>query len=666
MATRRWLAGGALLALLATLFTGRRLEPCVRGLPLDLSGLLLERGAELTLPRPVLHQELELRPGPGRLAVVHHGSELPARAAVTVGQQTWIATPAGVLRHGPELWRDPPHARALGRIGAEVLGAPEVNALFVLGPDQVLVGTDDGLHEVDRRGRARGAPRLRGQRVTALTRSWIGTWDGVHRLRDLAPLPGSEGLRVTDLLECGDRLFVATHDRGLLQLSRDPPRILPVPGVPPGTRVASLAGCRRGCGPVLAATLDGVYTIDPHGLRAERLHDDPLHTTRLRVRRDGSILVGSFEAGLRSLAPGAARTSPLAASGPISLLLEGPSGAILLGERERLLVLGPDGSRHSISLDGPPAGLVTAIALEGERVWAGSFDGGLARLDPDGWRGEPLRDPRVTALALDPDRRLLIGTASGLLLRSPGRPPLRVRDPRGWLGRHIAALRPAPEGSVVWVAAHPGLVALETARERPGLDARYFGATGKEADAGLASPTVYGLAVARDGIWVATDEGLSRMRLGSTRSLTDLGGELPDNWLNDVRLAEDGTLHVLTLRSGLLRIGAGGTQVLHGRFMTGPGVLLPIATPAGRAVLLGSNADGLIVLDEPEGSRGTARARTYSLAQGLPARTVASLAYDARNDRLWVGGDAGITRIDGAARQLGIGAAFQEPMKERE
>ena len=659
MATRRWLAGGALLALTATVLTGRRLEPCVRGLPLDLAGLVLKRGAPLALPRPILHRELELAPSPIRLQVLHHGTPLPARAAARVGEETWIATPAGVLRYGPELWRDPSRARPRGRIDVGVLTAPGVNVLRVLGPDRVLLGTDDGLLEVDGRGRPRGAPRLRGERVTALSRAWIGTWSGLRSLRSLERLSGSEDLRVTDLLDCGERLLVATHDRGLLQVAAS--RIAPLQGVPSTTRVASLAGCLRGCGAIHAASLGGVYAIDPRTLAARLAHQDPQHATRVLVARDGALLLGSFDAGLRRLAPGAARTTLHAATGPVSLLHPGPEGALLLGDARSLVVLGTDGVRRPLSLAGPPAGMVTAIALEQSRVWAGSFDGGLGRLERDGWQAERLLDPRVTALALDPGGRLLVGTASGLLLlNAPGQLPVRVRDPRGWLDRHIAALRPAPEGSVVWVAAHPGVVALETARERPGLDVRYFGAAGKEADAGLAGPTVYGLAIARDGIWVATDEGLSRMQLGSTRTLTDLGGELPDNWLNDVRIAEDGTLYVLTLRSGLLRIGEQGTRVLHGRFMTSPGVLLPISTPRGRAVLLGSNADGLIVLDDLEGS--APRARTYSLAQGLPAQTVSSFAYDAEHDRLWVGGDSGITQIDGAARQLGIGAA-SEPTK---
>lgn len=649
---RRWLPGALVLALCPLLLGGRRLEPGVRGLRLDLAGLLA-REAALELPRPLVEQALAIEPARGRLAVLHHGSPLPARAAVRVGSELWLATPAGVLRYGEEqLFRDPSRARPRGRI--EALPAPGVHALLADG-DRVLVGTDAGLVQLGRDGRTLRRQQLAGERVTALSRGFVGTWSGLHRARSLALLPGSAGLRVTALLEHRGSLLVGTHDRGLLVLAPGGDELRPVAGIPPRARIADLSG---GGDRVLAAALDGLYALDARTLRAERIHEDPLHATRVLPRRDGSILVGSFEQGLRALPPGARRTLAHAASGPVSLILEGPGGALLLGDDRALAVIGRDGARRPLPLVGPPPGLVTALALDGDRVHAGSFDGGLGRLEPGaGWQRSELVDPRVTALALV-EGRVFVGTASGLLLApSPGAPPRRVRDPRGWLARHVAALRPVPGGSVLWVAAHPGLVALETAREWPGLEARYFGAAGKEADAGLASPTVYGLAHAEDGIWVATDDGLSRLRLGATRSASDLGGELPESWLNDVRVDDEGTLHVLTLRSGLVQIGRSGTRVLRGKLMTGPGVLLPIATSRGRALLVGSNASGLLVLD------ASGRARSFSLAQGLPAQTVAALAYDAQHDRLWVGGEAGLTRIDDASRQLGLEARRE---KERE
>jgi len=166
----------------------------------------------------------------------------------------------------------------------------------------------------------------------------------------------------------------------------------------------------------------------------------------------------------------------------------------------------------------------------------------------------------------------------------------------------------------------------------------HFGATGHEHDAGLVGPTAYGLAFTSAGLWVGTDDGLGLLEGTGARALTDLGGELPDNWINDVRAHRD-EVHLLTLRSGLVRIGRTGTRVVHTSLMTSPSVLLPL----DGGVLFGTNTAGLALL------RGGA-IRTFGPAQGLASTMVTALAHDPATDRLWVGGNAGIDRVDGARR----------------
>jgi ligand-binding sensor domain-containing protein len=206
----------------------------------------------------------------------------------------------------------------------------------------------------------------------------------------------------------------------------------------------------------------------------------------------------------------------------------------------------------------------------------------------------------------------------------------------------------------LWVAVHPGLVAIVTDREP--MQFSYFGAQGREADAGLVGPTAYGLAATSSGLFVGTDDGLCHMASGRTSVLTDLGGVLPDNWVNDVRAQLD-AVYVLTLRSGLMRLSPEGTDVWPTSLMTSPGVLLPLS----HSVLFGTNAAGLAVLD-----RGAPRIQTYGPAQGLPSTLVTAILLDPETDRLWVGGSSGITRIDHPSQALGIEEPCTANLREKE
>lgn len=89
--------------------------------------------------------------------------------------------------------------------------------------------------------------------------------------------------------------------------------------------------------------------------------------------------------------------------------------------------------------------------------------------------------------------------------------------------------------------------------------------------------------------------------------------------------------------------------------MTSPGVLLV----AGSRVVFGSNASGLVVLEENRAGRAP-ELLSYGPAQGLPSAMVTSLLHDRAHDRLWVGGSTGLTRIDKASSSLGLPSAARK------
>jgi len=611
----------------------------------------------------VSRRVLAARPAEARLSAVHHGRPHPARAALQVGGETWLATPAGVLRFDGRLWATPGAARPLARVDvASGLPALAVNDLRADGAD-VLVATDSGLARVDRAGRVRRT-RLAGVRVTALAEGLIGTWDGLYRGRELTRVPGTARLPVTALRRCGTTTLVATHDRGLLVLDGD--RLTPVSGAP-ASRFSALA-CRGGLAPeLLAVGSAGLFRL--RGGQAAPVLASPRHLTTV-LAGGGRVVLGGFDDGLLELEGD--RVRPLGLAGRVSLLHRAPDGGLLVGAASGLFVL-RGGRPTRVPLDGPPAGPITALAVGqssagSATVWAGGFDSGLGRLAAGAWSEVPVFDRRLTALALDAAGRLWVGTAGGLGLLEGGR-VVRVRDERGWLARHVSTLRTRGDRDpTVWVGVHPGLVAIDTSQFRGSamkgtFAMQHLGARGREADAGLVGPTLYGLAWSGAGLWLGSDDGLGRLTRAGASALTDLGGVLPDNWINDVRALGDEVV-VLTLRSGLLRLTPAGSEVLASGLMTSPGVL--VLTP--RQILFGTNAAGLAVLERPRSGaphvgrwRGAAATsqplaaplaaggggvRTFGSRQGLPSTMVTALAYEPAADRLWIGGDAGVTRLD--------------------
>jgi hypothetical protein len=512
------------------------------------------------------------------------------------------------------------------------LPAAGVNALAAAG-DLVEVATDGGLARVDAGGRVQPGVTLPGRRVTALAAGYIGAWPGLYRRGASARVPGSADLRVTALLECGRDLYVGTQDHGLLAL-RDG-ALAAVPGLP-AVRVGGLAGCGRPAG-VHAATTAGLFTV-ARGV-AQPVAAWPRHATTVAVA-GGAVVVGTYGEGVRRLGPGAAALLPGA---HVALLHREPRG-VLAGTDEGLVVLRDGAPPAAVPLDGPPPGPVTAVAVAGGDLWVGTFDRGLALLRDGSFRPAPVHDERITAIAVDARGRPWVGTPRGLA-RGEGERFAPVADPRGWLGRHVNAVR--RHGDELVVAVHPGLVVIDPAHDPPRF--RYYGARGHEADVGLVGPTVYGVAVARGALWVGTDDGLTQLAAAGPRDLTDLGDVLPDNWINDVRARRD-EVYVLTLRSGFLRLAPWRTDVIATSLMTSPGVLLPL----GERVLFGTNTHGLAVADVPPG--GAAHIRTFGPGEGLASRLVTALAFDPTRDRLWIGGAAGLDRLDDARRALARGA----------
>lgn len=571
--------------------------------------------SQSTAPGPAITIHPPIAPGPW-LPAENMGSPVPARAALAVQNEVWIATGAGILRFDRTI------NHPIGRI--HNLPAPGVNALTHSG-NEILAATDAGLAHLTPDGQLQSI-EFRGIRTTAIAPPFIGTARGLYQIGGDTPIPPTETLSITALARFHDSLYLGTQSRGLLRL--DGARIIP------SAWVSSLTVDAR-ADRLLVATDTGLFTVDRRGLAHATTWKR--HTTTVAAGR--RRFAGTFGEGIIDLDR---TTPPILPHASVTLLHPLENGALLAGTDEALFLVDAHGHPTRLPLTGPPPGLITALAADGDNVWAGSFDRGLAEFDGKNWCPIPLFEPRITALLTDEHGALFIGTADGLarLDPGPGAQPRRVLDPRGWLRFHVSALR--RNGPIIWAAAHPGLVAIDTAQRPPAF--RYLGARGHDADAGLAGPRVAGFDLDGDDLWTGGDDGLTHLQNGRARILRDLGGLLPDDWINDVRV-EQGRVDILTQRDGLLRIAPDRATAFRFPLATSPSAM----QHAGGAVVFGTNGAGLAALFPTE---DRARVLTFGPARGLGSRTVAALHYDAARDRLLVGGDGGIDRIEGAGARL--------------
>jgi len=610
----------ARIALLALLVAGGAVWAAGRGRPPSPRPLRLCSTRHVT---PVV------RPGAALRGVRHLGAPHPALAALTRGETTWIGTAsAGLLRYDARLWSDPARARPTLAVGvAQGLPSPRIYdlALHPTRTDELLVATARGLARLDAQsGRVQGV-LLRGREVLALAFPLAGADDGLYRVDGDAAhrIPGTAGLVTRRIVPCGDWLLTVGSLPLLIQ--RDG-WVEPRPDLG-GTRSAACCPDKT----LWLGAHDGLRWLDQSAVARRAAWER--HTPTLACDRQGALLLGTFAEGALRRPAGEDRLRRLLRRGHVSLLHAPAPGLTLVGTDDGLFVV--RGRARRVPLDGPPTGLVVALARRGDELWVGTFDGGLAVRDGHGWQPVRLFDRRITQLLVGPRGRMWVGTASGLAVeRGPGSRRLtRFRDPRGWLGRHVNLLRLV--GQEVWVGVHPGLVSIE------GQRLSYRGALGHDADAGLLGPTVNGLARTEDRLWIGGTDGLTRLGPAGLFALSDTNAALPDNWINDVRAAGE-TVHVLTLAAGLLEISPAGAVVTHTRgLMTSPSGMSLL----GGRPLFGTAGRGLALVT-PGGIT------TYGPEQGLASATVSALLVDAGADRLWLGGDAGVEIIDHARREL--------------
>lgn len=435
-----------------------------------------------------------------------------------------------------------------------------------------------------------------------------------------------------------------------------------------------------GAGNLWIGTQRGLNRLDPESHRFETfLASSYIHS--LLVDREGRLWVGTVGEGLHRRDPATGgfenwkhdpRDPNSLGDASVFCLLEEPSGVLWAGTNDGLdrVDVATGSFRHFRGLGFP---IVTALARgrDGD-IWAGTFGGGLARLESatgaiSTFRNEPTRrgglpSNRVASLLADASGALWVGTwggglsrvsANGLLLMGGA-----VPEPPALVDRDVTALASDANGGL-WIGTRNGALF----RKEPGSGAyRHYLSAG-------AGSILKILPVANETVWVGTSAALLRIeaRSGETARFHHDPEDLSSIGLGFVpAILEDRERHLW------IGTGEGGAQELSPdgrvlrRFLHDPGDVNSLTDNYVTTLLedrsgwlwVGTRSGGLNVLD-----RRTGRVERYradpSDSRAISSDNVTSILED-RRGRLWVAtGGGGLNRVDwGGAGERAIFTRF--------
>ena len=483
------------------------------------------------------------------------------------------------------------------------------------------LGTTGGLVFV---GRGGGAPRIHTARGGLLRNDVIAlaaTADTVpvaHPEEGLSLIRGDRVRTVShpDLvptaLAAGEGgTFVGTADRGLLWLTDE--GLFPVP--------------------IAGETREGAWALGE--VRVTSLAVEPVR---------GELWVGTFDRGvaLRSggewslLGTGDGLADPFVTSLALEWTERGTRA--LVGTQTGLSILeGEKAPRIVGRAEGLPDDHVAAVALGEGRMAVGTYGGGLALFEGEGWSsvGSPdLPSPYAQAVAFDGRGGLWIGTRDGAVVRSQDR----------WTAVELADGPPGARITALATTRGAGESELWAGTFERGLGRWSGGAWTHLGEAeGLPSGEINALTVHRGVLWVATNAGAAYLADGSFRLHPRLDALRSAAVM---ALHSDGDALWLGTGDGTVRLAADGSVVRH-RVRDGlvNGHVYALARQGDRVWagtlggLSGLPADGA---RDPAGTPAV-RSGPGGLSHGWVNALVAA------PDRLWAGTyGGGVDRYDGA------------------
>lgn len=361
--------------------------------------------------------------------------------------------------------------------------------------------------------------------------------DGALKLgpRGLVPLPGSRpegwiapGVAPPDLghasaiLRHRGLVLVGTPDDGLWILGEPPRRAWSLEAEPPGTTITSLAHADH-FGTLVVGTFEqgvgllqkGAWRHFPEGrghMPSSWVNHVSSDGKRVLVRFSGGQVYTQIERHrFRQLGAGDGWPKNWSSATGVSAGKQwvGTQNAFYVREDGRWTVHAPKPHLQDK--------LVLDVVLDGSVRWLATHRSGVLRWDESSGRwdqytlGSGLADPWVTCLESFRGE-LWAGTFDGGLARRP----LASTDPADWTPvRHDDPGSPLPSDGIQCMVASPDGLWIGTFRGLVWTDGTQWRCFGPEH--GLPSPNILGLTLGGGSLWVGTDAGLARAHLEDLR-----------------------------------------------------------------------------------------------------------------------------------------------------
>jgi PAS domain S-box-containing protein len=554
---------------------------------------------------------------------------LPVNAIVEARQTPdgymWFGTESGLVRF------DGSQFITVGPPESPLYTSSDIIALAVGAGDDLWIGTTTGLIRRDRSGTFRwdAEPQeLASAYVTDIHtgsdgRLWVATTgEGIFLITDdtigkKIPTRGFEPGSIRDISPSrGGLPWVATDD-GLARVGRDTV-LIHVAGSDSSHDARAVLEDRRGR--VWLGTRDGLFRLED-GQLVQATESGPLRNTLIRdieEDRDGNLWVATSGAGLFRLTGN--RWEQLSVehglpSDDLHVLAIDDRGDLWVGTGAGLALV-YEGDVLPIT---PAEGLSSAVTLpimedRGGRLWVGTFNGGVTRIDGDETTvlgvADGLPHDVVLSLAEDATGRVWIGTRGGIAIFDRDRvtgPPPGVPS-----SESVLALLYGRRG-MMWVGTTNGVYAIGDG------NVRFFGPA-----EGLVNPWVLSLYEARDGSLLVGTQGGGAYTIRGTRVYPVASAAGSDaSVVISFHEMEDGTLWMGTA-TGLLRVGH-GERVLLGRAEGLPDLVANRILSDGRGELwIGSNRGvyrvSIAQLDSvADGTRARISPRLFTERDGMPA-----------------------------------------------
>ena len=488
----------------------------------------------------------------------------------------------------------------------------EVRACYPLDGGDFLVGTGGGLTRFDARGKLRAAwtavDGLPGTRIDGISavgdQLWIGTESGAAAIvldgTKLSITRTVETRSVRDVIAFEGTLYAATWEGGVRKLGAK--TALPFKGgnnPQARSRVAALAVAD---GALWAATANGLYrltngtfeltSIEAGANEVAALYGDGkalwigttagLYTregsfvrgygggdVRHIAKVDGAIVAATFGGGLVRVDRGrliGVTGAPKALA--MAQAIAERAGAACAGGLDGLWLRpkATDTWTAAARVAGPPANDIEVIAPDGDRLWVGTFDHGLAVFERGAWKQieSPKLDRRINAILVD-GRKVWVATAAGLSVLE-GDTVTQLTRADGLPARGILSLAKLRDGRLlVGTSAGAAIVGGDrpvTIGAKQNLEAKNVWAVAEDADG---------------WIWLGTTTGLFRGKADDTAwtRYSVATGQLRDDWVMSI-VTRDRSIWVGTYKGGVTRFDpsdAGVTATPLGAGWINPGGL---------------------------------------------------------------------------------------------